>query len=142
MSVVNFNGALKTYLLADITLSALIGNKFYALLASQKATLPFCTFQKISTQTIDNIVSFDNVVIERWQIDCYGSTMDSVEAIKKAVFDRLHKKLYLTMSNYFVHAINCINELPINEPTGDGTSEYYERISLDFSIKRNYNTTT
>lgn len=142
MSVVNFNGALKTYLLADVTLSGLIGTKFYALLASQKATLPYCTFQKISTQTIDNIVSFDNVIMERWQIDCYGATMDSVETVKKAVFDRLHKKLYLTMSNYFVHTINFESEYYMNEPTGDGTSESYERISLDFLIKRNYNTTT
>lgn len=138
MTVINFNGALRTYILADTTVSTLIDTKFYSIPAPQNVIMPYCIFQCISVNPMDNIVTFDNVVVERWQIDCYGSTEDSVQSINKAIFDRLHMKLYLTMSGYFVHAINFENSYPIDEPKGAGTSDFYKKISMDFRIKRNY----
>ena len=141
MAVVNFQGALATYLAADTTLAALIGSKLYSPPAPQNTAAPYATLQKIGKmETIDTLNGFSSVVRERWQLDAYGSTIDSAEAVAKAIFDRLHMKSDTTWSNYKIYLSKFDNENVFDDSDDNGSEEMTHRIQQDFLIKRSYNT--
>jgi hypothetical protein len=139
MAVVNFKGALRTYLLADTPLAALVGVKIYSPAAPQNTIRPYVTIRKISRVTIDNLTVFNSVVEERWQTDSYGSDPDNTEAVAKAVFDRLHMKILETWSGYKIYLSKFDNENDLSESEIEGSENMIDRIQQDFYIKRNYN---
>lgn len=138
MAVTNFKGALRTYLLADATIAALIGLKFYSPAAPQGTAAPYSTFQKIDKNTIDNLAGFQSVVEERWQIDAYGADGDNAEAIAKAIFNRLHMKIYESWSGYKIHFSRYDSENDLSELEIEGGEKQVHRIQQDFLIKRSY----
>lgn len=138
MAVLNFNGALRTYLLADATLADLVAQRIYAVPAPQNATEPYVVIQRISKNPLSNLSGSDNVVVDRWQIDAYALTIDSAEAIAKAIFDRLQLKNHETWSGYKVYSAKFDNENYFPEPFGNGSEQMYHRIQQDFMIKHQY----
>lgn len=138
MAVVNFKGALRSYVLADATVATLIGLKFYSPAAPQGTLAPYATFQKIDKDTFDNLSGFQDVVQERWQIDAYGTDGDNTEAIAKAIFDRLHMKIYETWSGYKIHLSKYDSENDFSELDIEGGEKNIHRIQQDFLIKRSY----
>jgi hypothetical protein len=138
MAVVNYQGALRTYILADATVSGLIGTKMYAPGAPQDSAYPYTTLFKVSDLPWNNLNTFDEIVLERYQIDIYSKDIDVVTAIKKAIFDRLHFKNYISMSGYKIYLIRQVDENYFPEPEDEGTEKVVHRISVDFQIKRSY----
>jgi len=135
MAVTTFQGALRNYLLADATIASLVGVKIYKT-APQNAVRPYITIGKISKVTIDNLSGFLGVVEERWQTDSYGSNLDNAEAVAKAVFNRLHCKIYETWSGYKIYLCKFDNENDLSESEIEGSEKMIHRIQQDFMIKR------
>lgn len=138
MTVQNFQGALRAYLLDDDTIQTLISSRIYAFPAPQDTDDSYAVIQKISKVAQNNLDGFDNIVSERYQIDVYSVELDTSESIAKAIFDRLHMKNHISMSDYFVYLIQFDNENETAEPENNGSESVYYRISQDFTIKHSY----
>lgn len=142
MAVTNFQGALRLYLLSDAAVDALVDTKIYSVPIPQNATLPYATLQKISKETLDTLSGFENVVIERWQIDSYADSKDEAQALSKAIFDALHMQNHETWSGYKIYSVKFENENDLSVSADDGSEDMYHRIQQDFMIKRSYETIT
>ena len=138
MAVTNFQGALRTYILADSTVSGLIGQRLYAYPAPQGVSQPYAILHKIDFVTENNMASFDEVVKERWQIDIYSTHVDILHSVRNAIFDRLHLKAYESWSDYKVYLCSHVGENTFDEPIREGTQDVYHRVSMDYMIKRSY----
>lgn len=85
--------ALVTIASADAGVSALIGDppRFYAGLAPEQPTYPYCVYYLISGQTPNAMGQSTDLERRRYQVDCWGKTAtDAItlaDAIEKA-FDR------------------------------------------------------
>lgn len=141
MSVQNFQGALRLYLLSDAAISAIVDTKIYAIPIPQNANLPYITIQDITHETIDTLSGFTGVITDRWQVDAYASTVTGVQALKKAIFDALHMKNAVTWSGYKIYLSQFDNGNDLSSPVGDGSEDIENRIQQDFKIKRSYETT-
>ena len=141
MAVENFQGALRLYLMSDAAISAIVDTKIYAIPVPQNASLPYATIQRIGKETWNTLSNFSDVIIERWQIDAYAATASEVQAIEKAVFNKLHAKHHETWSGYKIEKSWFDNDNDLSEPANDGSEKMYHRIQQDFKIKRSYETT-
>lgn len=141
MSVQNFQGALRLYLLSDAAISAIVGTKIYAIPIPQNANLPYITIQDITHETIDTLSGFTGVITDRWQVDAYAASVTEVHALKKAIFDALHMKNNETWSGYKIYLSRFDGDNDLSEPAADGSEDMYHRIQQDFKIKRSYETT-
>ncbi len=77
--------AIRTRLLADATVAALVGTRVYTGKMPQDATFPLITLtkvDKVSGLTLDGTVGPNQV---RVQIDCWDSGVDGVRALADAV---------------------------------------------------------
>lgn len=138
MSVQNFQGALRTYLLSDAALSALVSDRIYSFTAPQNTIKPYVIIQYISRNTIDNLVDFSGRVIDRWQIDAYAETADEVQSVANAIFEKLHLKHHETWSGYKVDSVKFDNDNSFPEPVDNGSEKVYHRIQQDFFIKHQF----
>ena len=140
MSVENFQGALRIYLLSDVVISALVGDDIFSIPVPQNHKPPFITIQFIDDEVYNDLYGFNGVIIERWQIDVYSEDIDELHALKKAVFDKLHMKHGENWSGYKIYLSKSENTNYISEPKDDGSENIYHRIQQDFKIKRSYET--
>ena len=82
-------GDIRTFLLADVTLAALIGTRLYPLILPQDPTVPAITFQWISGQRAHAADGAVGLASPRVQFDCWAETYLDVEA----TFEALRKRL-------------------------------------------------
>lgn len=139
MAVVNFKGALRTYLLADAAISALIGARIYSPVAPQNTPKPYLIIQKIGKQErLKTTTALSGVVTERWQIDAYSDDSDQAEALAQLVNDRLDLKYNENWSGYKIYLSEWENENNLSESAAEGSEIMSNRIQQDFMIKRSY----
>lgn len=142
MAVVNFKGALRSYLLADAAIIALVGQRIYSPVAPQGVTKPYLIIQKIGKQErLKTTTALSGVVMERWQIDAYSDDSDQCEALAKAVCDGLDLKYDENWSGYKIYLSEWENENNLSESEIEGSETMSNRIQQDFSIKRSYEKT-
>lgn len=82
--------ALRTYVLADATVSGLVGARMYPVILPQNPTMPAITYQYISGASVishDGATGLENPT---FQIDCWGSTYATMDALFEAVRERLN----------------------------------------------------
>jgi hypothetical protein len=82
--------ALRDYVLADSTISGLIGSRMYAAILPQHPTMPAITYQIISGDSVishDGSSGLENPTI---QIDCWADTYSQMDALFNAVRKRLN----------------------------------------------------
>ena len=115
---------LRTYLLADATISGLVGTRIDPNKLSQNPTLPAVTYTMISAQRPSNADSPAIVTGQRIQIDCWGSTY--AQAVN--VFEAIRKRLNGKSSGDIIVAL-LDNEREFYEPE----PELYRR-SADFMV--------
>lgn len=82
--------ALRDYVLADATVSGLIGARMYPAILPQDPTMPAITYQIISGDSVishDGPAGLENPTI---QIDCWAATYSGMDALFNAVRKRLN----------------------------------------------------
>ncbi len=139
MAVANFQGALRTYLIADPALAALIIDRMYSFPAPMNLTDAYIVFQTISEEDYGTLSSKVGVVIERWQFDIYAKTIDAAEAVKIALYDALHYLSYSTLSGYLVYFAKRESGSDAFDAASDGAEDGWHRKTQDYMIKRNIN---
>lgn len=125
--------ALRARLIADATISGLVGNRIYPGRAPQKPTMPYLVYHRISTireSTLD--VGNAKVPEVRMQVDVIAATQAVVEEILNA--------MRLSMDN-FIGTSNGVTVLGVSVVDEQDQPEFYEgsdtvfyHSSLDFSI--------
>lgn len=81
---------LRSFLLADSTISSLIGSRFYPGELPQDATLPAIVYSTISGYRPQSQEGPSGIVRLRIQIDCWAETYAGAEALAEAVRLRLN----------------------------------------------------
>jgi Protein of unknown function (DUF3168) len=138
MSVVNFKGALRSYLESDPAVLSLVGQKIYSPKAPQGVTGEYIVFSKVNKMELEKLDSAPGVVEERYQIDAYSSDVDKAEEIARAVRDRMQLKNHENWSGYKVYLSRQENENDLSELEIEGAETDIGRIQQDFYIKRSY----
>lgn len=125
--------ALRARLIADATISGLVGNRIYPGRAPQKPTMPYLVYHRISTireSTLD--VGNAKVPEVRMQVDVIAATQAVVEEILNA--------MRISMDN-FIGTSNGVTVLGVSVVDEQDQPEFYEgsdtvfyHSSLDFSI--------
>ena len=82
--------ALRTYIIADSAVAALIGTRFYPNTAPQNPTKPYCTYQPISEFRRPTMRHDDNLPSARVQIDCWSTSVDQARAVADAIRALFH----------------------------------------------------
>lgn len=125
--------ALRARLIADATISGLVGTRIYPGRAPQKPTMPYLVYHRISTireSTLD--IGNAKVPEVRMQVDVIAATQAVVEEILNA--------MRLSMDN-FIGTSNGVTVLGVSVVDEQDQPEFYEgsdtvfyHSSLDFSI--------
>lgn len=80
---------LRTFLLADATLTTLIGTRMYPLVLPQDPTVPAITYQIISGHRFHSTDGACGLSTPRIQYDCWAATYLEVESLFEALRKRL-----------------------------------------------------
>jgi len=80
---------LRTYLIAGATVATLVGTRVYPSKLPQKPTLPAISYQRISGDRVHSTDGASGLARIQFQIDVWGSTYGSVDALFEAVRKRL-----------------------------------------------------
>lgn len=142
MAVTTFQGALRTYLIADPGITALIGSRMYEAPAPMNLTAAYITVQMGSEEDYGNLTSGDGVIVEHWSFEIYAKTRDAAETIKTALFDVLNYLTYTVMSGYKVYFAKRESGSDGFDAAQDGAEDGWHRATQDYSIKRNIAATT
>lgn len=88
-SLRQFRKDLRTYLIADTTVNALIGTRLYSVRGKQEDAKPYVVMQIIDGR--DELTHSGPVQLPEYrvQFSIYGTTSDSNDAVRDAIHDRL-----------------------------------------------------
>lgn len=126
---------LRAYLLADATVSGLIGTRFTPLAEAQRQARPYAVYQRISTEIIRSLKANSGLRWARVQVDCYGDTYASAKAVAHAISERIDSDITPgTFGTYCVPSCRILDEWDgYEEPERDGERGIY-RTSLDVKV--------
>lgn len=129
--------ALYEHLTADTDVTAEVGTRIYPLQAPETATLPYITYQKISTAHMHHFGAAAAIVTSAVQIDVWGNTSVEVEDAVKDVRESLDGRLHFSMGATEALAVKGIflngTSDGLVEPT-DGTDKGTFRTTMTFDI--------
>lgn len=80
---------IRTFILADATVTSLIGTRMYPLTVPQNGTMPAVTYQVISGSRGYVFRAPAGMARHRIQFDCYATTYTSAESVAAAIRNRL-----------------------------------------------------
>lgn len=132
-----FQAALSTYLLADASITAIVGaNGVYAFPAPQGEDLPYIIISRSVEEPWNNLASAQNVVREEWQLDCIAYDNSTAESLKDAVKDRINNASPVTMSGFDVSLIIVTSITDLSELEDDGSQRKAIRKTMLVTVKR------
>ena len=85
MSGVDFEQALRTALVGNAGVSALVGSKVYALTIPQGVALPCITYQRVSGAPQNTLEGHSGAEAVLIQLDCWAVTFSAAKGLAKAV---------------------------------------------------------
>lgn len=139
MAIVNFNGALRLYLLGDGKIVSMISTYIYNKIPPQDAAMPCLVVQKIGKEErLKTTTALSGIVTERWQTEAYSDDLDEAEELAKAVCDRLDLKYNENWNGYKIYLSEWENENDLSDEITKGSGKIKYRIQQDFMIKRSY----
>ena len=123
---------LRTFLLANAGVSALVGTRAYSAPAPPTAVLPYLTIQQISGTPDHNLVAASGVMRRRYQIDAWASTSAGAIALAAAV--RAAVDAYAgSMGTLRVLSVILEGERELQEDIEDGSQAVTYRVSQDYA---------
>lgn len=94
----DMNEQVYNVLAADPALTALVGNKIWALFRAQEEALPALVFWRVSTTPVAHALGSDELTEVRYQLDCYSASLPEASAIAfaaraalEAAFNSIHE---------------------------------------------------
>lgn len=120
-------------LVADGTVSGLVGTRIYRKVAPQEAAKPYVTFQGISAPRIHGVKNSLGVVQERIQFDCWADTDSGAEAVADAIRASLDG-FTGTLGSIRVQGCTHLDERPGMEPPIGGGETPIHRVSQDYMV--------
>lgn len=124
----SFEADLRTYLLADSTISNLIGTRMYPVVLPQSPTYPAVSYSTISAQRGHNMQAPDGLAAQRIQVDAWALTYAQARSLSDAIRNRIDS-FRGSMGSTKVQGIFFDTERHLNEQ--DGSTVFY-RIETDY----------
>jgi len=124
-----------TALLNSTAITGYVGTRIYPALAPDSATLPYLTYQRISTTPVNDSTGTTTTQACRLQLDCWAATYGGVKAISKATQTFLNG--YSSTAGTTSPAISMTHmqsAIDLPEPVIDGQDVLIHRVSQDYEI--------
>ena len=135
-----FVAGLRSYLLADSTVSGLVGNiHIYIGKAPKTAVSPYVILQNVDGIARYGLNDIDGQDENSWQVDVWSTNYGTCDTLRRAIQSKLNGKYGITMGDYSVHSVTEESYHETSEPDGDGTETVWYRASSDYTIIRNSN---
>lgn len=140
----SFSAAIRSYILADATLSGLIGTKVFPHPADPETEFPYVTTTRVNKSRYQNLSGgHSNVCREEWQIDVWSNRNSEAEEVEEALIDLLDTNSIQSMDDpdnvgqsFQIYLFLFVNSFSIPEETDDGSAITVHRRSLIFTVKR------
>ena len=127
--------SLYTYLSAQSAITDLVGTHIYPhWIPQDQSTWPLITITKIGESHTHHLGGAGTFATARYQIDCWGLTLASVDAVHEAVRQSL-QGMSGTMGTDTVHFVVCDSVRELHEQPKDASDQRKYRISSDYLIK-------
>ena len=139
----SFLSALRSYLLADETISGLVGvQRIYCGMAPKDVISPYVIIQGIYGAERYGIASLDGQDEEAWQIDVWSTDYGICDTLRLAIRSRINGKFGVKFGDYAIHSVTEEDHRETAEPEGDGSETVWYRSSADYTIIRDTSETT
>ena len=115
----------------DAGITALVGNRIFAVQADEAANAPLIVFFGVSTVPVTGISGQNKLTKKRMQFDCYGQVYGDAKAVEKAINHALIN-FQGTLADTDRTYVNGIQAL-LSQDLFDSDANLY-RVSLDFEV--------
>jgi len=135
-------GGIRTYLLANAAIAALIATRCYSSFADVSTVKPYIVLSLINRQIQNLINSSLDIYEELWQVDVIADTDMAAEVISELIVTRLNIADRVEMGSYTVYncSLDSIDE-DVEESIGGGIARDARKI-LTFRFLRDRTATT
>lgn len=120
---------LRTFVLADATVSGLIGTRMYDVQKPLDAPLPCLTYRRVDALSVHSHDGDSGLRMSRWQFDCWATTRAGAEALAVA----LRRKLSGYMGNIGVST--RVSILALSQRDDHVAETGTKRVICDFSVE-------
>lgn len=124
--------ALYSYLSGVSAVTDEVSTRIYPAQAPQGAALPYVVHHRISTRRFPHQLGPSGMVRARIQIDSFGTTLDSAQAVFDVLRDNLDGWRATTMGGVYVQSVNLEDEANDFAPPQDGGDPGVHRVRADF----------
>lgn len=121
--------ALRYLLITNGAVSSLVGSKVFHKAAPQGTPLPLLVFWRVSTETPGDMTGEPGIKTARFQVDCYGPSLEGAIALGGAVTAALKKQRGIIAGDD-VTSISLQGERDLTDVSLPGA-----RWALDFDIR-------
>jgi hypothetical protein len=136
----NFRTGLRTYLLADTSITAIVSDKIYGFPAPQDVVFPYLMLSHISDVSIQGANESTLIDNDLWQIDIYGNTYDSVASLELLIKNRLDVIHNTLFGEYLVYVSRYQGSTNTTELEDNASENRISRMSVTFNIRHKQNT--
>lgn len=126
----DFQTGVRARLLANSTVSAIVGTRVDWMARPQNAALPAISLQTVSDSRPDHLKGFDGARETRVQCDCWAATYAAALALARAVIAALQPPTTITGKRFGNARVDAQRDL--GENIADGS--FIHRQSVDFII--------
>lgn len=138
----SFISALRSYLLADETISdAVGGERIYCGSAPKDAISPYVIIQKIYGAERYGLSNLDGQDDDSRQMDVWATDYEIGDALRLAIRNRINGVHSVKFGGYRIHSITEEDHRETAEPDGDGSETVWYRSGSDYTIVRDSNET-
>ena len=117
---------MRAVLVADATVSGLVGTRLHALALPERSALPAITYYVVDTIPNETLTGIAGISRARIQVDSFADTIGGAVALADAV------RLALQMKNHFINGTQYINDISL----ASGEAHRFERPDLGTAIRR------
>lgn len=127
--------AVRTYLAAQASVSALVSTRVYCGDVPQTATLPAISISIVSAQHAHTLKGVGGYCLSRLQVNSWAATHVASKTLAEAVRNVLQGLTQTTMGTVTVNEVELTNELDLIDPAvdGSGTPEYH--VAADYRVR-------
>lgn len=126
--------AIQTHLEAQSSITTLVSTRIYPLHLPRNSTYPAITHNVISNRHYHYLGGVANLATVRIQIDCWGESMSSVEAVSEAVKTALDAYIG-NMGDVAIAFVRFDSERNMSEAPKDESEQWLYRVSQDYFVK-------
>lgn len=126
-------GDIRTYLLADSGIAALVGTRVRPRQMAQGETMPAIRLNIVSGESDEHLGGESTISHPRVQIDAYGATPTAADELSDLIRIRL-RGWRGAASNYFIHGVTALTFYQTDEPIDDASNRYRWISSRDYRI--------